>query len=419
MASVKSLRATRIFDSDGYPTLQGVMTLDTGQVVTASIPNSQHIGKHSAVCMYDEGKSFLGQDVQKSAKYINELIAPKVTGIDPLKCMNVDIWLTKADSSENKEVLGANTTLLVSILFYKAAALVLNKPLYTYLNQVYEQHFDKLPVIRIPSPIFNMISGGTHGAETLNFQEFHIVPSTGNTYVQAFEIAFNVYYELRKVFVYRSIFAGLGNDGAYIPSLSSNIDGLEIIKEAIAHYEYKLGLDLYYSLDVAADFFYKGKYYLSDNPVPLNSAEMVEKMMKLNEEYKFLLLEDVLSTKDESGWQMLMKELGNKVFIVGDDLTQTNKKQLEHAISNKLCNTVCVKPIQRGTIWEAMEFVAGAKKGKLKVIVSQMAVETNDAWIADFAVATQADFVKFGSLARGERIAKHNRMMEIEKELHV
>lgn len=419
MASVKSLRAEQAFDSDGFPTVRGILTLDTGQSVEAILPNGKHSGKFAADYIYDEEKPFLGQGIQKSVKYINELIAPKIVGTDPLKCKQIDIWLTKADPTEKKEVLGANTTFLVSILFYKAAARILNIPLYRFFHDQYEKNFEKISLIRMSSPIFNLISGGAHGSEILNFQEFHIVPSTGNTYAQAYEMAFNVYHELRKVFQYRNIFAGLGNDGAYVPALSSNIDGLEIIKEAIMKFNYKLGLELYYSLDLAADFFFKGKYYLSDSPTPLTAENMVEKVKKLNGEYKFLLLEDALASSDEGGWKLLMRELGEKVFIVADDLTQTNKKQLEHAIANKLCNTVCVKPLQRGTIWEAMEFVAGAKKGNLKIVVSQMAAETNDTWIADFAIAMQAEFVKFGSVARGERMAKHNRMMQIEKELHV
>ncbi|MCR4329141.1 MAG: hypothetical protein NUV65_01175 [Candidatus Roizmanbacteria bacterium] len=419
MASVKSLHAEQAFDSDGFPTTRGILELDNGMIVEATIPNGKHPGKFSAGYLYDEEKIYLGQGIQKSIKYINELIAPKIVGADPLKCKQIDIWLTKADSTENKEVLGANTTFLVSILFYKAASAVKNIPLYQFFHEQYEENFEKLPIVDTPSPIFNLISGGAHGSELLNFQEFHIVPSTSKTYAQAYEMTFNIYHELRRVFQYRSIFAGLGNDGAYVPALSSNIDGLEIIKEAVTKFDYKLGLELYYSLDLAADFFYKGKYYLSDSPTPLSAENMIDKVKKLNEEYKFLLLEDALASKDDAGWKLLMQELGGKVFIVADDLTQTNKKQLEHAIANKLCNTVCVKPLQRGTIWETMEFVAGAKKGKLKIVVSQMAAETNDSWVADFAVAMQADFVKFGSVARGERIAKHQRMMQIEKELHV
>src|SRR3990167_11265406 len=219
MASVKSLCAEQAFDSDGFPTVRGILTLDTGQSVEAMVPNGKHSGKFAAGYMYDEEKIFLGQGVQKSIKYINELIAPKIVGTDPLKCKQIDIWLTKADPTEKKEVLGANTTFLVSILFYKAAALILNIPLYRFFHDQYEKNFEKIPLIRMSSPIFNLISGGAHGSEILNFQEFHIVPSTGNTYAQAYEMAFNVYHELRKVFQYRNIFAGLGNDGAYVPAL--------------------------------------------------------------------------------------------------------------------------------------------------------------------------------------------------------
>ncbi|MCR4326697.1 MAG: hypothetical protein NUV52_03510 [Candidatus Roizmanbacteria bacterium] len=416
--TVKKLSARKIFDSLGFPTLAGIMWLSDGRMVEASIANSQHNGEFAGEYMYDETDHYLGKGVDRSLQYVNDLIAPKLIGIDANKSREIDEWLKKSDPSERKEVLGVNTTFLISELFYKASALLAGQELYVYLNSLFAKMVPGgVPLARVPSPIFTMISGGNHGAKTLNFQEFSMVPSTGRSYEQALDLAFNLYHGLSKVFAYRNIFAGIGNDGAYIPSLASNIDAYEIIREAMLKSNIKVGVDVYFAMDIAAEFFFKGKYYLSDSPNPLNTDQFLERLNKLNNEYRSLILEDPCAIKDEAGWKKITATLGERAYIAADDLIQTNMNRLEYARKNALCNAVCVKPLQRGTVSEALEFAAAVRKAGMRVILSQMAAETEDSFIADFSVALQADFVKFGSITRGERLAKHNRMLQIETDL--
>ncbi len=236
-------------------------------------------------------------------------------------------------------------------------------------------------------------------------------------YNKALETMIELYHELETVFRYRSIFTGTGDDGAYIPNLSSNVDALEIIKEAILKRGLKLGLDVFFALDLAADFYYKGgKYYLSTET--FDTKGFYAYLEKLFKEYRMLMIEDAFADDDTAGWRLLNDGLGERVYIMGDDMVATNKKRLEKAVKEKLCNMVNVKPTQRGTFWELFEFIAGARKSGMKICIAQSALETNDTLLADFAVGIQADFVKFGAPARGERIAKYNRLLQIEKELN-
>ncbi len=416
--TVKSFRAWKMFDAIGYPTVAGSFLLSDGHEVEASIPNTMHRGEYAGEYIYDDATFYNGRGVDRVLGYLNELIAPKLIGVDAGKCTEIDDWLKKSDPTEKKEALGVNTTFLVSALFYKAAAHASGVELFRFLNTLYGKLYAPIALARAPSPIFAMISGGSHGAKTLNFQEFSIVPSTGKTYAQALDIAFTLYHGLKQVFAYRNIFSGIGNDGAYIPSLASNIDAYEIIQEAIVKNGLKVGIDVYYAVDFAADYFFKGKYYLSDSTAPLSTDQFLERVLKLNNEYRALILEDVCATKDEGGWKKVTKELGERAYVAADDLVQTNKGRLAYAYKNQLCNAVCVKPMQRGTVGETLEFIAGARKAGMRIILSQMAGETGDTLIADLAAGVQADFVKFGSITRGERTAKHNRMLQIEPHLH-
>ncbi len=405
---IKKIHAFREYDSRGNETLAGVMTLSDGRAVSTSVPNNLSVNKYEALYLEPE----------RAAKYINELIAPKLVGADPLKHKNIDLWLLKTDPTEKKEVLGANTILLLSKLTYQAAALLNNLPLYRFLNKAYIENFGKTDIRRMPSPIFNMISGGRHGSSLLNFQEFSVIFSSGLNYRQAMEQASELYHELERVFQYRNIFSGVGVDGAYVPNLSSNMDALEILKEAILKKNLKIGLDVFFALDVAASSLYKaGKYYLSEEAGSFDTAHLMEYYENLFKEYRFLVLEDPFAEDDFTGWQTAVGRLGEKVDILGDDLLSMSKQRLEKAVKDRLCSTADIKISQRGTLWEVFEFVSGARKGNMKIMLSQSAIETNDSFIADLSVALQADFVKFGAPARGERVAKHNRLLEIEREI--
>lgn len=416
---IQTLKAEQIFDSKGYPTIKGTLFLSDGRVVTSEIGQNAHQSKYAAEYLYDENEQFFsGRGMSRAIKYLNELIAPRLKGVDPLRYKDIDLWLLKADPTEKKSTLGANTTLTVSQLIYKAASVVVGIPLYKLINKVYADNFEKRVLKRVPSAIFTIISGGRHGVDTLTFQEFSVVPSTALSYERSLAMAVELYHELEKVFHYRNIFAGVGDSGAYVPNLSSSIDALEILKETILKRNLKVGFDIFFALDMAAQFFYKnGKYYLSDLPNPLDHRQFLEFIDRIFKEYRLLVLEDPFAEDDFAGWKELMEEMGDKLYVLGDDLLATNKKRLEKAAKEKLCNLVDVKISQRGTIWEALEFVAGARKSGMKITISQNAAEANDDFLADFAVGVQADFVKFGAPCRGERIGKHNRLLEIERAL--
>lgn len=415
---IQKVQAYQILNGKGYPTVEGLLTLSDGRTVTASVDLDGHINKYASEYLYDLDNSYLGKGIQRALKYLNELIFPKLVGIDPLRYTDVDNWLLKSDPSENKEVLGANTTLLVSELVYRAAALVLNIPLYKLINQAFALYGEKPAIKRIPPAVFTLISGGRHGVETLNFQEFAVVPSTGLTYTKALQMAIELYHELEKVFLYRNIPAGIGDDGGYIPNLSSNIDAFEIIKEAILKKSLRIGFDVFFAVDMAAESFYKmGKYYIADSINPLSTDQLVAYVEKLFKEYRLLVIEDAFGNDDEKGWQEVVKRFGDKAYVFGDDLLGTNKKRLEKAIKGNWCTMANVKLSQRGTVKEALEFAALARKNGIKVSVSKTTIGTNDDFLSDFAVGIQSDFIKFGAPARGERVSKYNRLLVIEKEL--
>ena len=405
---IKSLQAYKEYDSHGNTTVAGKLILSDGREFTASIAN--HLNKRKLIAQY--------LDVDKSLHYINELLSPKLVNTNPQETQKIDHWLESIDQSERKEIIGLNTTLLVSKLVYRAAASVTNVPLYSYLRKVFSDRYYSTEIKKLPIPIFTLIGGALHGSQNLNFQEFSIVFSSSLSYAQAVEQGAAMHIELQKVFEYRNIFAGVGVDGAYVPNLSSNFDALEIIKEALLKRGYKLGLDIFFALDVAASFFYKGgKYYVSEEAGSLDTSHLLDLYEKIFKEYRFLILEDPFAEGDSAGWKMAVEKFGDKAYILGDDLLLTNMQKLEKAVKDKLCTLADIKMTHQPTIGKLLEFLAHAKKLMIKTTISQTAIETNDDFLADLAVGTQVDYVKFGPPVRGERVAKHNRLLTIEREL--
>jgi len=405
--SIKTIQAYWEFDSCGHSTIGAELFLVDGRKVSASIPNH-----------FSPKPNVVYLETEKAVKYLNELIAPKLVGIDPLDYKKIDLWLQKIDDTPNKQVIGINTTLLVSILIYKAGALITNKPLYQYLNEVYAKNFQSEPIKRMPIPILTLINGASHGSLSLNFQEFSVVFSSSLDYSEAIKRGSELHQELEKVFHYRNVNAGLGHDGAYIPNLSSNFDALEIIKEALLKNSYQLGLDVFFALDITASFFYKGgKYYVSEEVGTADSKHLLELYEKIFKEYRFLLLEDPFSETDIEGWKEVVAKFGDRVYISGDDLLAANKTKMEKAVKDGLCSMANVKITMLPTIWQVLDFISACRKLSLKIILSQTAIETNDDFISDLAVATACDYVKFGPPVRGERVAKHNRLLAIEKQL--
>ncbi|MBI4225577.1 phosphopyruvate hydratase [Candidatus Roizmanbacteria bacterium] len=419
MAKIKKIYAYEIIDSRGYPTIEGKLTLSNGLEVTTSIPAGTSRGKNEALELRDKDESrFDGMGVTKAVSYINELIAPKLVGVSPLKQDEIDMWLVKADGTKNKSKLGGNTLLTVSQLIVKAAALDLKVNLFHYVNSLYQSLFhSQILIERLPAPIFNIINGGKHANNNLEFQEFQLIPSSSYSFTEAYKIGVEVYHELQRVLAYRNANISVGEEGGFAPNFPTNLDAIEILNETINQKNLKVGLDVFLGLDIAAMHFYKdGKYHIKDKAHPLKVNEYSDFILKLITSYSILVLEDPLYEDDWQDWIQLNQKIPKNIYLVGDDLLTTNKEKLDKAIREKACTTILIKPNQIGTITETLEVIDLARKNNFNYIVSHRSGETNDSFIADFAVAVQADFVKFGAPARGERLAKYNRLWQIERE---
>lgn len=419
MAVIKKIHAYEIIDSRSYPTIEGRLLLDNGIEVTTSIPAGDSIGKYEAIELRDNDKNrFDGMGVVQAASYINELIAPKLVGVSPARQKEVDEWLIQADATKNKSRLGANTILTISQLLAKAAAAELHIPLFLYLNKLHQTLF-KMPIKieKIPAPIFNIINGGKHANNNLEIQEFQIIPTSSLTFEKAYQTGVELFHELKRVLVYRNANISVGDEGGLTPNFPTNIDALEVITETITQRGLKPGIDVFLGLDMAASYFYKDqKYHIKDLPHALSSDEYLKFLQNLIKNYSPLIIEDPLDQDAWNDWKKLNEFIADRVYLVGDDLLSTNKERLENAIKDKVCSTILIKLNQLGTVTETLQVIDTARKNNFNYIVSHRSGETNDTFAADFAVAVQADFVKFGAPSRGERVAKYNRLWQIERE---
>lgn len=419
MNTVKKIKAYEIMDSRGYPTIEAMLTMSNGIIVTTSIPAGTSIGKYEAVELRDQDlQRFEGKGVSKAVSFINELIGPKLSGASPLKQKEVDYWLIKADGTQNKSKLGANTCLAISQLMVKAGAADLGVPIYKYINSLYNESFKQnLSVAKIPNPMFNVINGGKHANMNTDFQEFHVIPSSSLSFAKAYRMGVEIFHELEKVLIERHANVSVGEEGGFAPSFNTNIDALEVIKEAVAKLRIKIGLEVFLGLDVAASVFFKdGKYIVKDRPHPQSPDEYLKFIKFIVDEYSILVLEDPFAEDEWSSWQRLNESLGERTYLVGDDLLTTSKVRLQRAIKEKACTTIVIKPNQIGTITETLEVIDLARKNNFNYLVSHRSGDTADSFIADFSVGVQSDFVKFGAPSRGERVAKYNRLLEIEKD---
>lgn len=419
MANIKKIYAYEIIDSRGYPTIEGRLTLDNGVEVSTAIPAGTSVGKYEAVELRDTNIPRIdGMGVTQAVSYINDLIGPKLVGISPLKQQEIDYWLIKADNTKNKSRLGANTVLTVSQLIAKAGAAEQNIPLFRYINYIYKQIFkSEIQIEKIPTPIFNIINGGKHSNNNLEIQEFQIIPSSSLSYEQALLSAVEVFHELKRMLEYRNANTSVGVEGGFTPNFSTNADALEVILETINHRNLKIGYDIFLGLDIAASNFYKDeKYVIKDKTHPLKPEEYLDFIEALVKKYSILVLEDPIQEDDWSNWKKLTEKVASEVYVVGDDLLATNKERVTTAIKEKACTTVLIKPNQIGTITETLEVIDLVRKNNMSYIVSHRSGETNDTFIADFAVGVQSMFVKFGAPSRGERVAKYNRLSQIDRE---
>lgn len=417
-SNIYSITAREILDSRGIPTVETTVILNSGYRGTASVPAGTSIGKYEAIELRDEdAKRYNGMGVLKAVANVNTHIAKKLVGMDAMNQGVVDKAMVDLDGTPNKGSLGANATLSVSLAVSIAAANHMKLPLYRYLNRLAGN--GKPPEItRIPTPIFNVINGGKHGAGNLDFQEFQLIPATSKQFRQGLQMGAEVYQSIKKILIYRNAVHSVGDEGGFAPNLFTNIEALEILQEAIKSSSYKIGFDVFLGLDVAASYFKTSHgYQIKDRASPYQSNELVDYYTTLHEKYHLLLLEDPFDEDDWESWKSITASLGSDVLIIGDDLLATNTQRLRRAIDEKSCLAVLMKPNQIGTLSEFFAVAVLAKQHGFKIVVSHRSGETNDSYIADLAVAVQSEYMKFGAPARGERIAKYNRLLQIENEL--
>jgi len=418
MAKISKIWAREILDSRGIPTIEAACQLDTGQVAVSSVPTGTSTGTHEALELRDkDNKRFLGKGVLSAVSNVNKILGPAVTGMDPTNQEEIDNKLKQIDGTENKSKYGANAILAISMVVAKTGAIASRQTLYGWINVLIQKVGQKSP-LRMPTPIFNMINGGLHGAGNLDFQEFHVIPASSKTYSQGLQESVEVYLTIGENLARRGAIHSVGVEGGYAPNLFTNVDALEVVVESIKETQYSLGRDLFLGLDVAASVFYKnGEYVIRDKTSPMDDNHMLEFYKKLNDQYHLAVLEDPFHEDAWQSWKKLYTLLSDQLILVGDDLLATNPKRVERAIKERACNAILVKPNQIGTVTETLKVIKMARDAGWKIVVSHRSGETNDWFIADFAVGVGADYVKFGAPARGERVAKYNRLLSIETEL--
>ena len=416
MAKIKKIIAHEILDSRGFPTIEAIVELSDSAVGVFSSPSGTSVGQYEAFELRDHDPArYRGLGVLKALEKIVSILAPGLIGQQANDQQKVDQIMIDADGTENKSNVGANSTLAISGAVVKAQAASLKIPVYQHIAHLLGQNSNQFS---IPTPMFNIINGGMHASFNLDFQEFMIVPPKANSYTKNLKIGVECYYALKDVLKNHSASTLLGDEGGYAPILYSNLDALKLLTEAANKAGYKAGLDVFFSLDIAATHLGKGgQFRIKDKPVPLTTGDLIDFYIAANDQYHLLSLEDPLPEDDWDNWQNLTEKLGPQMLIVGDDLVATNLERLEKAIEKKACNTIIVKPNQIGTITETLKVVTTASKANLKIIVSHRSGETNDDFIADLAVGIGTQYAKFGAPARGERVAKYNRLLEIEHEL--
>jgi len=415
MALIKSIQAREILDSRGFPTIETIAILDNGIVVSSAVPSGTSMGAHEAVEIRDNQKNrYHGKGVLQAVQNVNAVIAPAIIGMDPTKQTLIDQTLVNLDGTPNKSKLGANAILSVSQVAMKAGAAAVGLPLYEYFWQKYRF----IAQLHMPTPIFNFINGGAHGAGNLDLQEFQIVPASNKTYSVALQMGVELFFSLEELLIAKGSVHSVGIEGAFAPDLFSNTDAFQLLLELISQSSYKLAQDLFLSVDAGANYFHKnGKYKLRDRNESYSTQELIEYYRNLNQQYHVFAVEDGLFEDDFEGWKKMTAELQSQMLIIGDDFLTTNKTHVLKAIQEHACTAVLVKPNQIGTVSETVEVVKIAKDAGWQVVFSHRSGETTDDFIADMAVGLGGDYVKFGAPNRGERVAKYNRLLKIESEI--
>ena len=405
---VKEVKAREIIDSRGNPTVEVDIVLENGILARAAVPSGASTGEREALEMRDGDKSrFNGKGVLNAVKNVNEKIRPVIIGMDIFKQEDIDRRMIELDGTKTKSNLGANAMLGVSMACLKAAALAKGMPLYKYVGDGKT----------LPVPMMNILNGGAHADNKLDFQEFMIIPQR-DSIKERLRVGAEVFHALKSVLNEKKLSTGVGDEGGFAPDLNSNTEGFELIVEAIKKAGYEPGKDVKLAIDVAASEFYDGeKYNLEGEGRSLTTDELIEFYKELVSKYPIISIEDPVDENDWEGFSKITKELGDKVQLVGDDLFVTNKECLQKGIDNNAGNAILLKVNQIGTITETLETIELAKTHGYKTVISHRSGETEDTTIADLAVGLDLGQIKTGSMSRTDRICKYNQLIRIEEEL--
>ncbi|GHS96876.1 enolase [Bacteroidia bacterium] len=417
MFEIKKVKARQVIDSRGNPTVEADVELSGGRVGRAAVPSGASTGTHEALELRDGGKEFMGRGVSSAVRNVNEIIAPALIGMDARNQSELDNKMIALDGTANKSRLGANAILAVSMAAARAAAIQSGKPLYEHLNSVYRAVCPNCPpAYLLPRPMMNIINGGAHADNGLDAQEFMIIPNGAKSEFEAVKIGAEIFHNLKSILKKGGNSTNVGDEGGFAPNFNTSREALDTIMAAISAAGYKPGADVSLGMDVAASEFYKDGVYNFEGEKK-SSAEMVEFYEKLTAEYPIISIEDGLAEDDWDGWNALTARLGNKIQIVGDDLFVTNTNRLERGISSGCANAILVKVNQIGSLTETFSAIKMAADAKFGIVISHRSGETEDNFIADLAVATNAGQIKTGSMSRSDRISKYNQLLRIEEEL--
>ncbi|AFV96391.1 MULTISPECIES: phosphopyruvate hydratase [unclassified Sulfuricurvum] len=410
MIFIDEVSAIEVMDSRGNPTVKATVQLSDGTRESAIVPSGASTGKREALELRDGDSRYMGKGVLKAVEHVNTDIADAIMGLSPFNQAMVDAVMKELDGTENYGNLGANAVLGVSMAVARAAAKSLGIPLYRYLGGA--------NAMVLPVPMLNIINGGSHADNSVDFQEYMIMPIGFNDFSEGLRASAEVYHNLKSILKNRGANTALGDEGGFAPDLSSNEEPIQVIMEAIAKAGYKAGEQIAIALDVAAsELVTEGGYRLDSENRTVTSAQLVDYYADLCSKYPIVSIEDGLSEDDWAGWKILTERLGNKVQLVGDDLFVTNANILAEGIEKGIANAILIKPNQIGSVSETMLTVRLAQRNGYKCVMSHRSGESEDAFIADFAVALNCGEIKTGSTARGERTAKYNRLLEIETEV--
>lgn len=414
MSLIESIHARQILDSRGNPTVEVDVVTEDGYMGRASVPSGASTGMHEAVELRDDDKAvYMGKGVLKAVKNVNDVIAAELVGYPVFEQNLIDKVMIELDGTDNKSKLGANAILGVSLAVAKAAAKAAGQPLYRYIGGVSAN--------TLPVPMMNILNGGSHADNSIDFQEFMVMPVKAESFSQALRMGTEVFHHLKSVLKSNGLSTNVGDEGGFAPNIKSNHEAIEIVLQAIEKAGYKPGEDIFIAMDAASSEFYDeetGLYHFKKSTGDkLTSADMVSYWKEWVEKYPIISIEDGMQEDDWDGWNLLTKAIGDKVQLVGDDLFVTNVKRLSRGIENNIGNSILIKVNQIGSLTETIDAVNLASRNSYKSVMSHRSGETEDSTIADLAVALNTGQIKTGSASRSDRMAKYNQLLRIEEEL--